>query len=99
MKLEVKDIPAKLAPFLAKIRRYTVLIFIVSALGAFGFLVYRVGSLLQAEPTEEAITEKLKDVRRPRIDENALQKIQELQDQNITVQSLFKQARDNPFQE
>ncbi len=97
--LDLKKLPEKIVPYLAKIRRYSVIIFILAVLSGFGFLVYRIGVLTQAEPSPEAISEKLVNVRRPKVDPDALQKIQELQDQNVTVQSLFQAARDNPFEE
>lgn len=99
MSLEVKDIPAKITPYALKLKKYTVLIFIISLALVFGFLVVSINKYSKLEPTEEAIAEKLTKAQRPKIDENALSKIQQLEDQNIEVQSLFKQARDNPFSE
>jgi hypothetical protein len=51
------------------------------------------------EPGEDDITQELKSVQRPKVDEDALQKIQDLQDQNVTVKTLFKNTRNNPFKE
>ena len=99
MSLEVKDIPAKITPYAIKLKKYTSLIFIVSLALVFGFLVISINKYSKLEPSEEAIAEKLTTVQRPKIDEDALNKIQQLEDQNIEVQTLFKQARDNPFSE
>ena len=99
MSLEVKDIPAKITPYALKAKKYTTLIFTVSLALIFGFLIASINNYSKLEPTEEAVTEKLTTVQRPKIDENALNKIQQLEDQNIEVQTLFKQARDNPFSE
>lgn len=97
--LELKDIPAKLAPLGAALKRYVALIFILAFLGIYGFLVVQINVLSQAEPDEDAVTERLSRVHQPKIDENVIEKIKQLQGQNVEVESLFKQARDNPFTE
>ncbi len=99
MNLEVKDITGKILPALANLRRYLVFIFIITVLGLYGYLVVHINSLAQQEPDEATVAERLKTVQRPQIDQVALDKIQQLQAQNIQVQTLFKQARDNPFTE
>ena len=43
--------------------------------------------------------QKVKTVKLPKIDENAVKNIEQLEDQNIEVQSLFNEARNNPFSE
>ena len=99
MKLSLKDLPEKLQPLLSKLRHYIVPIYCIGLSILFGFLVVRIGLLAQAEPNEQAVSEKLKGVKRPRIDQNAIDKIQALQSSNVEVEALFKQARENPFQE
>ncbi len=99
MKLEVKDIPAKLIELLPRLRQYVVFIFILSVLGVYGFLVHQINTHSLAEPTEDALTEKLQDVRRPIIDETVLEHIRQLEDQNVEVRALFEEARNNPFSE
>ncbi|MBA3758478.1 hypothetical protein H0X10_02510 [Candidatus Saccharibacteria bacterium] len=99
MNLEVKDITAKIVPALSKLKRYLGFIFIIGVLGLYSYLVFHINTLAQQEPDESAITERLKTVQRPKIDQDALDKIEQLEGQNIQVQTLFKQARDNPFAE
>lgn len=82
-----------------KLRRYTVLIFIIVVIGLYGFLVFQIGKLSQVEPEETAVSEQLGKVKRLKIDQESVDKIQKLEDENIGVQSLFKAARDNPFQD
>ena len=65
----------------------------------YSFIVLRINLLNRSEPTDDAVSEKLQSVQRPKIEPELLKKIQNLQDQNVEVQSLFKQARDNPFSE
>ena len=99
MNIDLKDISKRITPLLAKLQRYATFIFIVGFLFIYVFLVIRINLLNRQEPSDDAVSEKLKTVQRPKIDKDTLTKIQELQDQNVDVQSLFKQARDNPFSE
>ena len=97
--LNIKSIAALSVTWLQKMRQYLPLIFIVALLGLYGFLVFQINSVTSAEPTDDAITEKLQTVQRPKIDQATIDKLQLLQDNSTEVQTLFKQARDNPFQE
>ena len=99
MNLEVKDIGAIILPALEWLKKYAVFIFVIVVLLIYSYLVFYIGGLSSQEPDEAAIAERLKTVQRPKIDEDALTKIQQLEDQNIQVQTLFQQARDNPFVE
>ncbi len=99
MNLDIKQISAKIMPLIERLRRYAVLGFFVLIAFLFGFLILRISSYAQTEPSEDAVTEKLTTVQRPKIDQNALLKIQQLEDQNVEVKSLFERARDNPFSE
>ena len=99
LKININDLTKKILPIINKVRRYLIIIFIVIFALIYGFLVFRVNSLNRLEPTDEALTEKLSATKRPKIDQADINKIQQLQDNSVEVQSLFKQARDNPFQE
>jgi hypothetical protein len=99
MNLDLKTLPEKLLPTWLFIRRYAVLIFFIVFASLVGFLVFRIDSLSKSEPSETDVSEKLQTIQRPKIDQSSIDKIQELQDQNVDVKSLFQQARDNPFSE
>lgn len=97
--LELKAFVNKLKSIGQMTKRYAVVIFIVILVGIYGFLVYRINVLTQTEPSETAVNEQLQTVQRPKVDQNAIDKIQKLQNQNVEVKSLFDQARNNPFSE
>lgn len=99
MNLDLKSLPTILNSVFKKLRRYTVFIFIIIILGLYVFLVYQIGQFSRVEADEDAVAEQLKTTPRLRIDQESIDKITQLQDQNISVQSLFKEARDNPFQD
>lgn len=99
MNLDLKDLSSKLQPTLSFMKRYVTLFFILSMLLILGFLVFRINQFSNLEPSDDAITEKLQSVQRPKLDQSVVDKIQQLQDQNIEAKALFDQARNNPFSE
>lgn len=102
MKLDIKDLHSILArfePALRFLKRYMVILFFIVFIGIYGFLVYRINALSSASPSEDTVTEKLKTIQHPKVDQSSLDKIQQLQDQHIEVKSLFENARNNPFSE
>lgn len=99
MNIEVKNILPKLKSFASLLRKYAVVIFISVMVLVYGYLIVKISSISSVEPNEEAVAEQLQDTKRLRVDQNAINKIQQLEGQNVGVRSLFKAARDNPFQE
>lgn len=96
---DLKSLPAKLGEALGKLKRYAVLVFVVLVAGIYGFLVLRVSSLQNAQPNTVSGTQKVTTVATPRIDPKLVQQLQQLQDNSVSVKSLFDNARSNPFQE
>ena len=97
--LDISSIVSKLGTIKQKASKYLTLAFIVLVLGMYSFLVFRINNLISSDPSDDAVTEKLQTVQRPKIDQSAVDKIQQLQDNSTDVQTLFKAARENPFQE
>lgn len=97
--ITIKDLPVKFKPFIRKVRSYIILIFVVVVALMYGFLVYRVRLLANQEPTSDAVAQKLQTVQRPKIDQHAIDKMLQLQDNSTEVRALFQAARNNPFQE
>ena len=96
--LNLSAITAKLHAATEFVRKYRVALILLIIAGAFGFLIWRIGVLANAEPSQAAVDEKLNAVVRPRIDPGSIQAIEDLQSQNIDIKSYFS-SRDNPFQE
>ncbi len=97
--INLKSIVTKLVPVLDRIKKYGAFAVCVIILGVYAFLILDINTMSQAEPTDTAVQEKLKTITVPKLDEATLKKINDLQDQNVQVKSLFDQARDNPFSE
>ena len=89
----------QIAHYLHIARKNAALVFVCFLIAVYGFLAWRVTQLLQAEPDQTAITAELKTVGVPKVDEDVVRKMEQLEDHSISVQTLFDDARSNPFQE
>lgn len=99
MNIDSKKIIAKIQSYLSFLKRYVVFIYVVAVLFMFSFFVFRINQISRLEPTDQDVEAKLQNVQRPKIDQTVIDKIEQLKSQNIEVQSLFDQARNNPFNE
>lgn len=89
--------PLKHTASLAYAYRSFIFFLLVTAL--YGFIVWRINVLSTAPPTTADISTAQQNVSSPKISESTVQKLQGLQDNSVRVQSLFNEARQNPFQE
>ena len=99
MTFNIKTILPYIKKMLAKARSYATFVFIIGILLLYGFLVFQIGSLASKEPDDSSVSEQLNTLKRLKIDQETIDKIEQLEDQNVSVQALFKEARDNPFQD
>jgi hypothetical protein len=97
--LDLKTLLPKLILLLKRMRGALPFMFVVVLLIIYSLLVFRINSLIRSEPSQGAIDAKLQTIKRPKIDQSVVDKIQQLEDNSAPVQSLFQQARDNPFHE
>lgn len=88
----------KLQPVKQFIVRYAVLIFIILVAGILGFMTLQISLYSNAEPTSDQIDEKKNSLKQVKLNDESAQKIQELEDKNINIESLFNNGRDNPFE-
>ena len=99
MKLNKDIILARLQSILPIFRRYRLFLFMIAFLGIYIFLVMRINQLTQSEPPLTSVDDQQKVIKPLKIDQESINKMLQLEDQNIETKSLFKQARDNPFGE
>ncbi len=99
MKLDTKILIKKAKDLLAKYKKYSGFVFIVIILGLYSFLVFQISRLTLADPAPSAVDQQVQNTGRIKIDQESINKIQQLEDQSVQVQSLFESARDNPFQD
>lgn len=99
LNLDVKSVGSKFKKLLRSLGKYATFIFILVVLLAYSFIVIRIRTLANHEPTDDVVAERLKTLKRPKIDQATIDKIKQLQDTNVQVKALFDHARDNPFQD
>lgn len=99
MNINLESILPKLMRPVNFFKRYAVFTSVIVFLFITTFFVFRINQYSRMEPDESTVEEKLQTVQRPKVDQSVLNKIQQLQDQNIQVKTLFDQTRSNPFNE
>ncbi len=81
---------------LGKLHKYAALLFFIFVAVIYGFIMLQINSLSNPEPTQATISTKSKT---PHIDKNVVSQLNQLKDNSVTVQTLFDEARNNPFNE
>ncbi len=97
--LNPKILLAKLIAIENKVHRYFIVIFIILVLGVYGFLVFAISQAAQKEPSADQLSGGNEKLTKLKVNQNAVNTMKSLEDQNVTVKSLFEQARTNPFNE
>ncbi|MBW3568724.1 hypothetical protein KY385_01185 [Candidatus Parcubacteria bacterium] len=97
--LDIKQFSAGFKKLGAFLKKHAPIIFIVTVFVIYGFLIFQINRLSTAEPSQEQIAEQQNLIQRLKIDQETVDRIERLQDQNVSIQSLFKAARDNPFRD
>jgi TRAP-type C4-dicarboxylate transport system permease small subunit len=96
--LSVKSLPELLNLIGRLISQYAVILFLILLVAVYGYVLMQINSLSSAKPSTSAISTQAQTVAIPHIDPTTIQQIQNLQNNSVSVQALFNQARTNPFQ-
>lgn len=99
MKIDIKPVLDKIAPLSEFLRKYFKLLFFLGVAGLLAYLLLQINLLANSEPTPEEVSAKLLEVRKPRVDEDTVKIVEDLQDNSSQVRAIFNEARDNPFAE
>ncbi len=84
---------------LKSLSKYLSFIFIVLCIGLFCYHVITINKLNNPTVSDEQLLERSQSLSVPNVDKETVDKIQQLESQNIQLQSLFDDARSNPFSE
>ena len=95
--LSIKAIKTNASSYMHKAKPYSFVIFLVVVGATYGFLVLRIQTLSDAQPSEDTITSQVQAAGVPRIDPAVIQQLTSLQDNSVSVKALFDEARTNPF--
>lgn len=97
MNIDFKQLPIYFKKAINYLKKYLIVIFAIFVVAINGFLILKINQLGSQEPLPEQVQEQQNAIKRINIDQESIDKIQSLEERNIAVQSLFKDARDNPF--
>jgi len=97
--LNLRTLLDKGLELLERAKRYAPILFCLFFAVIYGFVVYRVQVLNASEPSASDVTAKSTTASVPHIDPAVLRQLQQLQDNSVSVQTLFSDSRSNPFQE
>ena len=97
LKLNVGDLSSHFKKLASTLNAYKIFAFFLFVAAIYGYILWRINvfSNTPANPDKEAA----QTVAQPHIDPAIVAKIKSLQDHSVSVQSLFDDARQNPFQE
>lgn len=77
--------------------KHVLFIAIVAVLITYLIVVFEISTLAKAEPSLDQQNEITSSI--PKVDKNAINQIQSLEQSNTDIHTLFESARNNPFQE
>lgn len=80
----------------ATIAKFTVPLFILFVVAVFGYLYLQISQATNAKADASSDTAVTKSM--PKIDEAVANRLLELEDNSVNVQTLFNDARENPFE-
>lgn len=96
-KLDIQSLKTQAALVVQKARRFSVVGFLVLVAVLYGFVLLRINSLSNAQPSSDSVTSQVKAARVPHIDQAVVKQLESLHDNSVNVQTLFNEARSNPF--
>lgn len=99
MNIDVKDIKPILLKALGWLKRYAIIIGIISIAIIYAYIILQINVLNKKEPSQDQVNEKLNTISQPSISEETVNKLKLLEENSTEVKSLFQDARDNPFNE
>jgi hypothetical protein len=96
--LNLSDLPKQFSRLTKRTVPYIPIIFFVVIALVYGLVLLRIGMLAGAQPSDADVSSKVSQLT-PHIDKSAAEQLQSLENNNVNVQTLFDQARANPFGE
>jgi hypothetical protein len=97
-KLDTQKLLTQARGFLQSSRRYNFIVFLVFVALLYGFVLLRINTLSSSQPSTNAVSSQVQAAQIPHIDQSVVNQLQSLQNNSVSVQALFNQARSNPFQ-
>jgi hypothetical protein len=89
---------AGLNKIIKRLQEYNLVLFVVLLAVVYGFILFRIATLTGQQPSPTAVESQVKSANVPKIDQKIVEQLQSLQDNSVSVQGLFEEARSNPFE-
>jgi hypothetical protein len=89
----------KIQQLLSKAYSSRYILFIAFITIIYLFLIFKAATLSHAQPSVLVVKSQSNSLNGPQIDPVIVSKINQLQNNSVSVNALFNQARQNPFQE
>ena len=78
--------------------RYLNMLLFISYSLMIGLMIYYSGVYSKIEPTSSQVEDKKKTISTKKVDNNSITRLKELESRNISLESLFDNGRNNPFE-
>lgn len=98
MKNNLKQLNKYVNILLEFVTKYSAVLFLIVFAVLAGYLVVRIGYLSRLEPTQAQIDQKIDEIKQTTIDTESVEKLEELEGRNISIEALFDNGRTNPFE-
>jgi multidrug efflux pump subunit AcrB len=95
---DIKSLLESAQAALQRLQHYSLPLFLALVAILYGFLMYRIQTLSQADPSTVTVSNQAQGSQSLRVDQTVVKQLQSLQDNSVSVKSLFNDARSNPFQ-
>lgn len=96
-KTDLKSLIARFSTYIENARRFSVVGFVVLVAVLYGFVLLRINTLSNAEPSDDSVTSQVQAAKVPRIEPSVVKQLESLHDNSVNVRSLFNDSRSNPF--
>ncbi len=83
--------------YFGRVKPYLFVSFLIFVGLIYGYMLLKITTLASQEPTPTQVTSKVKAAKVPVIDAEVVNQLKALEDNSESVQSLFNEARNNPF--
>ena len=95
----LSDIEQAIRKYLIFLTKYKVILFIVVVALVYGYILYQINILSNKSPSTVSVQANTSPNSFIHINSSEAQKLNSLNDNSVNVQTLFSQARNNPFQD
>lgn len=97
--LDLKHLGPQLLAATQKLSRYVGMFFFLLVAGVYGFVLFRISTLNNIQPSGDDVSAQAAATSIPKVDPKIVKQLETLKDNSVNVQTLFDEARQNPFQE